>query len=116
MSQRITTAAISRCAFAICKAANDIVSAADRSTTRLCHLFHARHAFGLEANRSNSNSNKRLSTSLRGSLRLSSAFASSYAMPMQAAYQSAGCRPAGTRAWRVRPMQVVRGPAPVALG
>jgi hypothetical protein len=118
MSQRIITAAIRRCAFAICKAAIDVVSAADRCTMRLCHLFHARHAFAFAANRSNSNSNKRLIASLRGSLRcLSSDVASSYAMPMQAAaYQSAEGRSMGTRAWRVRPTQVVRGLTPVALG
>jgi hypothetical protein len=113
MSQRIITAAI-RCAFAICKAAIDVVSAADRCTTRLCHLFHARH-FALAANRSNSNSNKRLSTSLRGSSPLQSDFASSYAMSMQAAYSQAEQRPAGTQAWRVRPT-AVRSLVPVALG
>ena len=47
MRQRIITAAIRRCAFAICKAAADVVLAADRCAMRMsCHLFNARHGLG----------------------------------------------------------------------
>jgi len=105
MRQRIITAAIRRCAFAIRKAAADVVLAADRCAMRMsCHLFSARHGFG-----SPSDSHQRLTGALLGYTgRLHAA---------TAAYEPATkSRPANTKAWQVRPTQVVRARAPIALG
>ena len=106
MRQRIITAAIRRCAFAICKAAADVVSAVDRCAMRMsCHLFSARHGFASPS----SHSHKRLAGALRG-----------YTGRLQAAtstYEPATKnRPANTKAWQVRPTRVVRARAPVTLG
>ncbi|HEX4000251.1 MAG TPA: hypothetical protein VHX65_16995 [Pirellulales bacterium] len=113
MRQRIITAAIRRCAFAISKAAADVVLAADRCAMRMfCHLFHARHGSASPASRSNIGSIKRLA--LLGSAFLAKA---ERVQPATYAYQPATtCRPANTQAWLVRPAQVVRGLAPVSLG
>jgi hypothetical protein len=106
MRQRIITAAIRRCAFAICKAAADVVLAADRCAMRMsCNLFSARHGLASPSSRS---PNKRLTGGLRGnSGRLQAA---------TAAYRPATERTAITAAWQVRPSQVVRARAPIALG
>jgi hypothetical protein len=106
MRQRIITATIRRCAFAICKAAADVVLAADRCAMRMSgHLFSARHGFASPS----SHSHKRLTGAVRGdSGRLQTATST---------YRPAiSNRSANTAAWRVRPMQVVRVVAPVALG
>jgi hypothetical protein len=106
MRQRIITAAIRRCAFAICKAAADVVSAVDRCAMRMsCHLFSARHGLGSPS----SHSHKRLAGALRGYTgRLQPATATNRLATER--------RSANTAAWQVRPTQVVRATAPVTLG
>ncbi len=107
MRQRITIATIRRCAFAICKAAAAIVSVVDRCAMQMnAHLFHARHSSASSANSSNGSSSKRLAGGLRGYRGC---------LQVAAAYEPATAL-VDTRAWRVRPMQVVRRLATVSLG
>ena len=110
MRQRIITAAIRRCAFAIRKAAADVVLAADRCAMRMsCHLFSARHGLAAPAGSQPSGSQERLTGALLGYTGCLQAATSAY----EPATKS---RPANTKAWQVRPTRVVRARAPIALG